>query len=82
MFYHLQGWKVILYKIIVVIYNVVALVGNVRLCLQTLPIERLEYESRRLSKMTIYEIISIAINLAILLLELLSYLRNSRSNKE
>ena len=32
--------------------------------------------------MTIYEIISIAINLAILLLELLSYLRNSRSNKE
>ena len=32
--------------------------------------------------MTIYENISIAINLAILLLELLSYLRNSRSNKE
>ena len=66
----------------VVVYNKIALVGNVRLCLPTLPIERLEYESRRLSKMTIYEIISIAINLAILLLELLSYLRNSRSNKE
>lgn len=66
----------------VVVYNEIALVGNERLCLPTLPIERLEYESRRLSKMTIYETISIAINLAILLLELLSYLRNSRSNKD
>ena len=32
--------------------------------------------------MTIYEIISLAINLANLILEILSYLRKSRSNKE
>ena len=66
----------------VVVYNEIALVGNERLCLPTLPIERLEYESRRLSKMTIYEKISVVIDFAILLLEILSYLRNRRSNKE
>ena len=32
--------------------------------------------------MTIYEFISLAVNSASLFLELLSYLRNSRSNKE
>ena len=36
---------------------------------------RLEYWIREVSKMTIYEIISLAINVAILILGLLSYLK-------
>ena len=36
---------------------------------------RLEYWIREVSKMTIYEVISLAINMAILILGLLSYLK-------
>lgn len=38
-----------------------------------------EFDHGRLAKMTIYEIISLAINLAILILEALSYLKNKKS---
>ena len=39
----------------------------------------LEFEQGRLTKMTIYEIVSLAINLANLILEALSYLKNKKS---
>ena len=39
----------------------------------------LEFEQGRLTKMTIYEIISLAINLAVLILEALSYFNNRKS---
>mgnify|MGYP004502117475 FL=1 len=38
-----------------------------------------EFDHGRLAKMTIYEIISLVINLAILILEALSYLKNKKS---